>query len=86
MVRELMHDPLFLARKSEPATREDLAAAQDLLDTLLAHKATCVGMAANMIGVTKQIIAFLVCWTILLIIWLTIGLPIGINTPLFYPA
>ena len=58
MVRELMHDPLFLARKSEPATREDLAAAQDLLDTLLAHKATCVGMAANMIGVTKQIIAF----------------------------
>ena len=58
MVRELIHDPLFLARRSTPATREDLAAAQDLLDTLLAHRASCVGMAANMIGVTKRIIVF----------------------------
>ena len=58
MVRELMHDPIFLARKSEPATAEDLAVAQDLLDTLTFHKEGCVGMAANMIGVTKRIIVF----------------------------
>ena len=58
MVKELMHDPIFLARKSTLATKEDLQTAQDLLDTLIAHKATCVGMAANMIGVTKRIIAF----------------------------
>ena len=59
MVRELMHDPIFLAGKSEIATKEDLPIAQDLLDTLMAHKETCVGMAANMIGVRKRIIAFL---------------------------
>ena len=58
MVKELIHDPIFLARKSEPATRDDLAVAQDLLDTLTAHKEGCVGMAANMIGVAKRIIAF----------------------------
>ena len=58
MIKELMHDPIFLARKSAPAEREDLPVAQDLLDTLAAHKETCVGMAANMIGVTKRIIAF----------------------------
>ena len=58
MVKELMHDPLFLAQKSEPATKEDMAYARDLLDTLKAHKETCVGMAANMIGVKKNIIAF----------------------------
>ena len=58
MVRELMHDPIFLARKSEPATKEDLEIARDLLDTLAFHKEGCVGMAANMIGVTKRIIAF----------------------------
>lgn len=58
MVKELMHDPIFLARKSTPATKEDLQTAQDLLDTLMAHKESCVGMAANMIGVTKNIIAF----------------------------
>ena len=58
MIRELMHDPLFLARKSEPAGEEDLTVAQDLLDTLQAHRETCVGMAANMIGVCKRIIAF----------------------------
>ena len=57
MVRELMHDPIFLARKSVAATKEDLEVAQDLLDTLAAHRETCVGMAANMIGVTKRIIA-----------------------------
>ena len=58
MVRELMHDPFFLARKSEPATQADLETAQDLLDTLAAHKDSCVGMAANMIGVCRKIIAF----------------------------
>ena len=57
MVRELMHDPIFLARKSVPATKEDLEIARDLLDTLAAHRETCVGMAANMIGQTKRIIA-----------------------------
>ena len=59
MIKELMHDPIFLAGKSEVATKEDLQVAQDLLDTLLEHKETCVGMAANMIGVRKRIIAFL---------------------------
>ena len=58
MVRELIHDPLFLARKSTPATAEDLPIARDLLDTLLAHRDACVGMAANMIGQTKNIIVF----------------------------
>ena len=59
MVKELMHDPVFLAGKSAVATKDDLNVAQDLLDTLMAHKDTCVGMAANMIGVRKCIIAFL---------------------------
>ena len=58
MVRELMHDPIFLAKRAENATKEDLAVANDLLETLVAHKETCVGMAANMIGVCKRIIAF----------------------------
>ena len=58
MVRELMHDPIFLSRPSEPAGREDIAVARDLLDTLAHHKESCVGMAANMIGVCKRIIAF----------------------------
>ena len=58
MVKELMHDPFFLARKSAPATEDDLETARDLLDTLAAHRETCVGMAANMIGVCKRIIAF----------------------------
>ena len=58
MVKELVHDPILLARKSADATAEDLDTARDLLDTLTAHKETCVGMAANMIGVCKRIIAF----------------------------
>jgi len=58
MVRELIHDPIFLAQPSELATVEDLTIAQDLLDTLAAYKDTCVGMAANMIGHSKRIIAF----------------------------
>ena len=56
MVKELMHDPIFLAQTSSPADRSDLSVAKDLLDTLIAHKDTCVGMAANMIGVKKRII------------------------------
>ena len=59
MIKELMHDPIFLAGKSEVATKEDLQVAQDLIDTLMAHRESCVGMAANMIGVRKRIIAFL---------------------------
>lgn len=59
MIKELIHDPIFLAGKSEVATKEDLQVAQNLLDTLIAHKDSCVGMAANMIGVKKRIIAFL---------------------------
>ena len=59
MVREIIHDTILLARKSEPVTEQDLPIAQDLLDTLIAHKDGCVGMAANMIGQFKRIIAFL---------------------------
>ena len=58
MVKDLMHDPIFLAQRSTAAGKEDLQIATDLLDTLIAHKETCVGMAANMIGVCKRIIAF----------------------------
>ena len=59
MVRELVHDPVFLGKQSAASNEADLSAAQDLLDTLLAHKESCVGMAANMIGISKRIIAFL---------------------------
>ena len=59
MIKELIHDPIFLAGKSAVATKEDSQVAQDLLDTLVAHREGCVGMAANMIGVRKRIIAFL---------------------------
>ena len=58
MIKELVHDPILLALKSEPATAADLQTAQDLLETLTAHKEICVGMAANMIGCNKRIIAF----------------------------
>ena len=58
MVLEICKDEAFLARKAEPATADDLGVAQDLLETLVAHKDGCVGMAANMIGVNKRIIAF----------------------------
>ena len=58
MVKELVHDPILLARKSQIATKEDLQVARDLLDTLIHHREGCVGMAANMIGVCKRIIAF----------------------------
>ena len=56
MIKELIHDPILLSIKSEAATIEDLQVAQDLLDTLIAHKDGCVGMAANMIGSRKRII------------------------------
>ena len=58
MIREIMRDETFLSQKAEPSTLEDLPVAQDLLDTLTAHKDGCVGMAANMIGVCKRIIVF----------------------------
>lgn len=53
-----MKDPIFLSQKSKPATAEDLPIAQDLLDTLEANKDGCVGMAANMIGISKRVIIF----------------------------
>ena len=58
MVRELIHDPILLGRKSVPAEKADLQIAQDLLDTLTSHSDGCVGMAANMIGECKKIIVF----------------------------
>jgi len=58
MVKELVHDPVFLAQKSTPATADDIQTAKDLLETLIYHQDGCVGMAANMIGVKKRIIAF----------------------------
>ncbi len=56
MVKEIMRDPFFLAQKSVPATKADLQVGRDLMDTLKAHQEGCVGMAANMIGVKKNII------------------------------
>ena len=58
MIREICKDEAFLSRKAEPATPDDLQVAADLLETLEHHKDGCVGMAANMIGVNKRIIAF----------------------------
>lgn len=56
MIKPIIHDPLFLSQKSEPATEADLPVVQDLLDTLQANQDRCVGMAANMIGIKKNII------------------------------
>ena len=58
MIREICRDTAFLVLRSAPATREDLPVARDLLDTLIANREGCVGMAANMIGIAKRIIAF----------------------------
>ncbi len=58
MIRDICKDEAFLAQKAEPATPDDLQTAADLLETLEHHKAGCVGMAANMIGVNKRVIAF----------------------------
>ncbi len=57
MEREIMKDLLFLSQKAEAATKEDITIARDLMDTLAVHRAHCVGMAANMIGERKAIIA-----------------------------
>ena len=56
MIREIVHDPIFLAQPSAPATEADLPIAADLIDTLKANLDRCVGMAANMIGKKKRII------------------------------
>ena len=58
MIKQIIHDPIFLGQKSELATKSDIQVAQDLLDTLIENKEVCVGMAANMIGVRKRIIVF----------------------------
>lgn len=58
MIQNIIKDMFFLSLPSEPATIADLPVAGDLLETLAAHREGCVGMAANMIGVRKQIIAF----------------------------
>ena len=59
MVKVLIHDPFFLGIKSKPATKDDAYVARDLIDTLNAHRETCVGMAANMIGKAVRIIVFI---------------------------
>ena len=56
MVKPIMKDIFFLRQKSEPATKDDLQVGRDLMDTLIANRAGCVGMAANMIGVKKRVI------------------------------
>lgn len=58
MIMELVHDPILLSLKSDDASEEDADTVQNLVDTLTAHKDSCVGMAANMIGSAKRIIAF----------------------------
>ena len=58
MIREIMRDEAFVSQKAELASLEDIPVAQDLLDTLAAHKDSCVGMAANMIGINKRVIVF----------------------------
>lgn len=58
MIRPIIRDTFFLSQKSKPAGKDDLAVVRDLVDTLTAHRNECVGMAANMIGVAKRIIAF----------------------------
>ena len=58
MIKELIHSPEMLSEKAEIATKDDISIANDLLETLISHKDGCVGMAANMIGENKRIIAF----------------------------
>ncbi len=60
MIKEIVTDPIFLSRKSEPASKEDIQTINDLLDTLKANSCRCVGMAANMIGVSKTILAAII--------------------------
>lgn len=65
MIRDIIHDEIFLAQKSEPATAKDKKLAQDLVDTLRFNSERCVGMAANMIGERKCIIVVAVGKTIM---------------------
>ena len=58
MIRDIVKDEAFLSQKAEDATLDDVSVAEDLVDTLKAHSHECVGLAANMIGVNKRIIAF----------------------------
>lgn len=58
MIKDIIHDPIFLSQKSATATCEDINVADDMLDTLKANREKCVGMAANMIGIPKRIIVF----------------------------
>lgn len=58
MIKDIVHDPIFLSLKSSPASADDIPAADDLIDTLRANSGRCVGMAANMIGIRKRIIVF----------------------------
>lgn len=58
MIRPVVKDMIFLGQKSEPATKDDVVVIDDLMDTLRANSEYCVGMAANMIGVRKRILAF----------------------------
>ena len=58
MIKQIIHDPIFLAQKSSPATAADASVADDMLETLRANADKCVGLAANMIGVSKCIIVF----------------------------
>ena len=58
MEKKIVLDALFLSQVSKPASQEDLSLAKDLQDTLLANRETCVGLAANMIGVQKRVIIF----------------------------
>ena len=58
MIKPIVKDIVFLSQKSEPATKEDIAIIDDLVDTLRANLEYCVGMAANMIGVKKRILVF----------------------------
>ena len=57
MIKPIVRDTFFLSQKSDEATKADLPIAQDLEDTLKANRDHCVGMAANMIGISKRIIA-----------------------------
>ena len=57
MIKQIVKDPFFLQQKSEPATKADMQVVTDILDTLKANRERCVGLAANMIGAKKQIIA-----------------------------
>ena len=68
MIQEICKDEKFLAQKAEQATPDDIQTAHDLLETLEAHKDGCVGMAANMIGVRKRIIAVMAGKTVLVML------------------